>query len=182
MPTQEDYRLYEQRKAAFATKMAAYQVNLIKYQADLEEWNSLSDAEKAVRHAAAETENRGIWSLILAVAISIGLYVFFDHHVNGSLFWFVWIAASVVIVITAIMLSRFLGPVVRGVAYAIGVAVVAFFITLGLNHLQAHMLTTHVSASIILSGAAIGFLFGLVNKASAKPKPPTAPRHSSPPM
>lgn len=166
---------YEEAALNYQAKLVKYQAELADYHRRLDHWWSLSDAQREKLDRAKEMENRALWSVLLAISTAIALLLWLASWLKGGELWWAWGGGAVVSWVIILPLSRFLGPVVRGVVIGfVGVAiavVILYFVRANLAIRPAF------DTELVLGGAlgVVGFVSGLCYRASAAPKQPARP-------
>lgn len=161
---------------------AAYQARLIEYQADLDsyheamrEWNSLSAEEREVLNRMAEEESRSFWSGLLAIAVTVGLYILLDDKLKGDAFWWAWGSASLVCAILIVSLHQILGPFVRGLFFSSLTAIITYFVISFIQSAVTNPPSLHLKIIVTIVLGVIGFLVGVFGRATAEPRKPARP-------
>lgn len=152
-----------------------YQQNMVRYHTELNAWHQLSDEQKAQRSNDAEDNSRRFWSFIFTAFISYLLYQSMRPSMAGDAFWLSWGGITIVVLVIALCLAKYVGKLIRAVVYAgIGACV-----SYGLMYLFMNDASAGLKNGIAIGLGIILFLLGILTdtfKAAGAPREPIRPQ------
>ena len=168
---------YKEATLDYEARLIEYQAALVDYRRAMERWNSLPVHERERLNREAETDSRALWSALASVAATFIAYAYLKSLIHGSMFWWAWGSASAFAWLVILGLRGFLGPLFRALFFGGAGLIIGFFALWILNaNGSGSSLGVYANGAIFIGPVIIGFIFGLLYRASAAPRRPARPK------
>jgi hypothetical protein len=168
---------YENEKIQYQAALAKYNSDMMLYQENLREWNSLSVEEKNRRNREAERMNLRIWTIVPACAGTYVAYRLFIKEYNGDSVWIYTGCVFAFLILLLIPFAKIIGRLIRGTTIGAIAGAICYIVISFLTKDNANPPSEHLRLVVSIVLAAICFAaewFGAY-RASGAPRKPFGP-------